>query len=272
MLKKLLWLFGWLLPALPLAGQAGNLTVSGDFIQGGVIIGRAAPGTRLTLDGQPVRVSPQGAFVFGFDRDAPGAVRLEIVHPDGGQETRLLTVKPRRYKIQRITGLPSEQVTPLPQVLERIKREAAHMAEVRQQDIPQPYFLSGFRWPVRGRITGVYGSQRILNGEPRQPHYGVDIAAPTGTPVGAPADGIVTLVNPDMYFSGATLVVDHGHGLSSSFLHLDAIYVQEGQPVKQGDVIASVGASGRVTGAHLDWRMNWFTRRVDPTRLVPPLP
>ena len=133
-------------------------------------------------------------------------------------------------------------------------------------------FLAGFIWPLQGPITGVYGSQRILNGEPRRPHFGVDVAAPTGTPVVAPADAIVTLVHPDMYFSGGTLIMDHGHGLSSTFIHLHKVLVEEGQVVKQGDVVAEVGATGRVTGPHLDWRMNLFTVRIDPELLVPPMP
>lgn len=206
-----------LLAVVPLSGQAGELQLQGDYTQGGLITGRARPGARITLDGQPVRVSQQGDCVFGFDRDAPATARLEVIFQDGSRQTRLLDIKPRHYDIQRISGLPSEQVTPPPQAWERIKQEKAQLAEAYRQDRDVPYFLSGFRWPAQGRISGVYGSQRILNGAPRQPHYGVDIAAPPGTPVKAPADGAVTFANPAMYFSGGTLVVDHGHGLSSSF-------------------------------------------------------
>lgn len=255
----------------PWMAQAGFLDMRGEFSQGGIIMGHTEPGTRLTLDGQPVRVSPKGDFVMGFDRDAPPTARLEIVYPDGSRKIRLLGVRQRQYDIQRIDGLPPKKVTPPPDVLERIRRESAQVTQARERDIPESFFLGGFQWPSKGRITGVYGSQRILNGEPRRPHYGVDIAAPTGTPVKAPADGVVTLAHPGMYFSGGTLIVDHGHGLSSAFLHLQRIHVQVGQRVKQGDVIASIGATGRVTGPHLDWRMNWFTQRVDPTFLVPPM-
>lgn len=264
-------LIAWLCMSLPWVAQAGFLQMQGKFIQGGIIIGRTEPDTRLLLDGQPVPVSPEGAFLFGFGRDAPLTARLQINFAQGKREVRILGIKQRQYPIQRIDGLPPQKVTPPPEVLQRIKREAAKVAEARQRDIPEPYFLSGFQWPLRGHISGVYGSQRILNGQPRQPHYGVDISAPTGTPVRAPADGVVTLVDPDMYFSGGTLIVDHGQGLSSSFLHLSKIHVRVGQLVKQGDIIASVGATGRVTGSHLDWRMNWFNRRVDPTVLVPPM-
>jgi murein DD-endopeptidase MepM/ murein hydrolase activator NlpD len=179
-------------------------------------------------------------------------------------------VAPRQYEIQRLNGLPPDKVTPPPEVLERIRREKALVDEARRREIAQPYFLSGFAWPVKGRISGVYGSQRILNGEPRQPHYGVDIAAPSGTPVRAPADGIVTLAEPDLYFSGATLIIDHGYRLSSTLMHLDRIHARLGQSVRKGDIVATVGKSGRVTGPHLDWRMNWREARIDPALTLPP--
>ncbi len=270
-MKKPLWLLGWLLLVLPLAGGADFLQLTGNFIQGSLITGRTEPGTRVLLNGQPLRVSPAGVFVIGFDRDAGAQARLEITYANGAQEIRVLTIIPRSYAIQRIEGLAEERVTPPTEVLERIRQETALVARVREHDGEQPYFLSGFRWPVVGRVSGVYGSQRILNGQPRQPHNGVDITAPAGTPVLAPADGVVALANPDMYFGGGTLIVDHGHGLYSSFLHLKDIYVTVGQSVKQGDAIASVGATGRATGPHLHWGMNWFQQRIDPALLVPPM-
>jgi biotin carboxyl carrier protein len=265
------WL--WLLLLFPLLGSAnGLLEMKGAWTQGGVVIGRTVPGTQLRLNGQPVQVSPEdGRFVFGFGRDAEPENQLEIRWPDGIKELRRLMVKQRLYRTQRIDGLPPEKVSPPAQLIERIQQESAQVAQARSRNIDTPYFSSGFRWPLEGRISGVYGSQRVLNGKPRQPHYGVDIAAPTGTPVQAPADGIVTLAHPGMYFSGKTLILDHGYGLSSSFLHLNEIYVKEGQKVSQGDIIATVGATGRVTGPHLDWRMNWFSQRVDPSTLVAPM-
>lgn len=265
-------LIAWLLLISPLPGWANDLQLSGSFTQGGSITAHTDPGARVELDGKPVRVSPEGVFVFGFGRDAAPTARLEVIYPDGSREVRILEVTPRTYEVQRIDGLPPSKVTPPPEVLERIRREIALVARVRNRDIDQTYFLSGFRWPVIGRISGVYGSQRILNGEPRQPHYGIDIAAVEGTPVEAPADGVVSMVHPDMYFSGGTLIIDHGHGFSSSFLHLQDISVREGQAVEQGDIIATVGATGRVTGPHLDWRINWFEERLDPALLVPPMP
>ena len=266
--------FGWSLILLlwPLWVGAGELHWRGQWTQGGLIVGRAPPGTRLELDGQAVPVSPEGAFVFGFHRDAPPMARLRAVFPDGSRDERQLTTSPRQYNIQRLDGLPSSKVTPPPAVLARIRRENAQVAAVRREEIPRAYFLSGFAWPVTGRISGVYGSQRILNGEPRQPHYGVDIARPVGTPVRAPADGVVTLAEPDLYYSGATLIIDHGYQLSSTLMHLDQIDVRVGQPVRKGDVVATVGKSGRVTGPHLDWRMNWREARIDPALIVPPMP
>lgn len=270
-LVKVLLLLGGLLGAMAAAGQAEPVNLRGELTQGGVVFGRAEPGSRLTLDGKPVRLSASGDFVLGFDRDAAPQARLTIVSPQGVQSVRVLNIARRQYDIQRINGLPRDQVTPPPEVMERIRREAELAARAREQDNDRPFFASGFRWPVKGRISGVYGSQRILNGESRQPHYGVDIAVPAGTPVTAPADGVVTLAHPGMYFSGKTLIIDHGHGLSSSLLHLQDIQVVAGQQVRQGQVVASVGATGRVSGAHLDWRMNWFTARVDPALLAPPM-
>ncbi|MEW8014005.1 MAG: M23 family metallopeptidase [Candidatus Sedimenticola endophacoides] len=249
-----------------------GLTILGEPVQGGLLVAETTPGARVSVDGVEVRVSPQGAFLIGFGRDHEPTSRVEITYPDGSREQRQLSVARREYRIQRIDGLPQRKVSPRQADLERIRKEAAAIGRARHRDDPRADFLSGWQWPVTGRITGVYGSQRVLNGEPRRPHFGVDIAAPVGTPVRAPADGVVTFAHPDMFYSGATLVLDHGHRLSSSFLHLEKILVEEGQRVARGEVIARVGASGRVTGAHLDWRMNYHRQRVDPQGLVPPMP
>ncbi len=267
-MRILLGVIGLLL--WPLWTVAGPLSWQGQLTQGGLIVGQASPGVRLALDGQPIPLTPQGAFVFGFGREAPPQARLSVLFPDGQREDRLLNIAPRQYDVQYLDGLPPSKVNPPPALLERIRRENAEVDEVRRQDILQPYFLSGFAWPLKGRISGVYGSQRILNGEPRQPHYGVDIAAPIGTPVRAPADGVVTLAEPDLYYSGATLIIDHGYRLSSTLMHLNSIEVKVGQQVRKGDVVATVGKSGRVTGPHLDWRMNWRNDRIDPVLTVPP--
>lgn len=252
--------------------SAGELTLDGVMTQGGLIQGRAAPGTEVWLDERTLPVSPEGVFIFGFHRDAPANATLRVRFPDGVEEQRPLTISEREYDIQRIDGLDQKKVTPPPEVLARIRDEAARVKASRATVRAETEYAAGFVWPAEGRISGVYGSQRILNGQPRQPHYGVDVAAPTGTIVRAPAAGLVVLAEPDLYYSGGTLIIDHGHGLSSSFLHLSRIDVAVGQYVAQGDAIAAIGATGRVTGAHLDWRMNWFDARIDPQLLVGPMP
>lgn len=247
---------------------AASLVLEGDMVQGGLVRGKVNPGTKVEFEGQAVRVSEKGLFLIGFGRDAPKRMTLTAYGPDGLREQRTLRIRNRRFKIQRIDGLPPSKVSPAEKDLARIRAEAAMVKAARQLDEPRTDFLSGFIWPVNGPITGVYGSQRILNGEPRRPHYGVDIAASAGTPVRAPADGLVTLTHTDMYYSGGTLILDHGHGLSSSFLHLEEILVKKGQTVYQGDVIALVGATGRSKGAHLDWRINLFQTRLDPQLII----
>jgi murein DD-endopeptidase MepM/ murein hydrolase activator NlpD len=270
MLRKVLLLFGWL--GLLQPAWAAGLQLDGPVEQGGMLMGHAPPGSQVRYDGRAVRLSPQGVFLIGFGRDDKGPAHIELITPDGAHLQRTLAVKQRQYRIQRIDGLPPRKVTPKPEDLARIKADIAAVHHARALDDARTDFLSGFIWPATGPISGVYGSQRILNGKPRWPHFGVDIAAPKGTPVVAPADGMVTLVAPDMFYSGNTLIVDHGHGLSSSFLHLSRILVKEGQRVHQGQTIAEIGASGRVTGAHLDWRMNLVGKRIDPQLLVGPMP
>lgn len=263
----------FLLIMLLYSGLSGAAPVElrGDFIQGGLVFGQTAPGARAIHDGQRVPVSPQGGFIIGFNRDAPAQSELVLRLPDGSEEARQLQISPRSYAIQRIDGLPKRKVTPRKEDERRIKadREAVKNARARQDQ--RVDYLQGFIWPAKGRISGVYGSQRILNGKPKWPHFGVDIAGPVGKPVRAPAGGIVTLAHPDLFYSGATLIMDHGHGLSSTFLHLHKILVREGQRVERGQVVAEMGASGRVTGPHLDWRMNLRGKRVDPQLLVGPM-
>ncbi len=255
----------------PAAVESG-IRLDGPRVQGGLLRGRVPPGSTVEYEGDAVRVSPDGWFLVGFGRDARPEAELVVVRPDGRRERRVLEVERRRYEIQRIDGLPPGKVTPSEEALARIREEVRIVRQARTLDAPRTDFLSGFRWPVRGRISGVYGSQRILNGEPRRPHFGIDIAAPAGTKVVAPADGVVTLVHPDMYFSGGTMIIDHGHGLSSAFLHLSRVLVAEGERVTQEQVIAEVGSTGRSTGPHLDWRINLFDRRLDPSLLVGPMP
>lgn len=257
-------LIGWM--------PVGAYELSGDLIQGGLVQGKTLAGAKVYLDGTLIRVSDNGYFVFGFGRDAQTKTVLRVELPTAEVQQDILAIKTREYDIQRIDGLEESKVTVPPEVLPRIRQEGQAIAAVRMYDHPRLDFLAGFRWPAKGIVTGVYGSQRVLNGKPRRPHYGIDIAVPAGTPVVAPAPGIVSLAYPDMYFSGQTLVLDHGHGVSSTFLHLDTFLVEEGDEVDAGQKIATVGSSGRSTGAHLDWRVNWFDRRLDPQLLVGEMP
>lgn len=266
------WLGALLLTLLVGPLDAATLELDGHLVQGGLVFGTTDPGAEVRLDGRAVRVAPDGRFLFGFGRDFGAAAKLEVAFRDGTRETRALAIAPREYQVQRIDGLPSKMVTPPDEVLARIRAEAARIATVRAVDRPETLFETGFGWPAFGIISGVYGSQRILNGEPRRPHYGLDVAAPVGTPVTAPADAVVALAATDLYFTGGTLILDHGHGLTSAMLHMSEILVAEGERVKRGQLIGKIGATGRVTGPHLDWRINWFGERLDPAFLVPPMP
>ena len=266
-LLRAVLLFCLLLFAVLAEAQNGKLFLVGNLVQGGLAFGQVAPGAKVQVNGHWVRVSKDGEFIVGFGRDYPATAVLTAYEGTGSVVTRSFKIKARNYDVQRIDGLPDEQVNPGPDLMLRIREERAKIAEARSVSDDRMDFKSGFIWPVKGRISGVYGSQRILNGFPRQPHFGIDIAAPVGTPVIAPAPGIVTYVE-DMYFSGNTLVLDHGQNLSSSFLHLHKVLVKVGDQVVQGQPVALVGATGRVTGPHLDWRMNWYQQRLDPALLM----
>jgi murein DD-endopeptidase MepM/ murein hydrolase activator NlpD len=252
------------------ASAVSAVEMSGKAIQGGLLFGKAEPDSRVLLDGKTVAISANGNFVIGFGRDETGTRELQATSPDGEAFHKSLTVQPRDYAIERVDGLPPSTVTPDPTATARIREDARMVATARQHRDNKAYYSQGFAWPAKGRISGVYGSQRVLNGEPRRPHFGLDIAAPKGTDVYAPADGLITMTHPDLYFSGGTIILDHGQGLSSTFLHLSEILVEAGVFVKQGDLIARIGATGRASGPHLDWRMNWLDRRVDPQPLLPP--
>lgn len=246
----------------------------GALQQGGFIWGRVAPGSVVTLDGERLDVLADGTTFAGFGRDAAGTAELVVTGAQPCRET--LLVARREYLIQRVEGVPQKTVTPPPEDLERIRREASLVAAARAPKLARPELLTavlgGFQWPLVGPISGVYGSQRFYNGEPRRPHFGVDVAMPAGTLVRAPGPGVVTLAEPDLYFSGGTVILDHGYRLSSSFLHMSEVLVQVGDELQAGDVIGAVGATGRATGPHLDWRMNWREQRIDPQLLAPPMP
>jgi len=242
------------------------------FVQGGLAFGHVAPETGIDFDGSPVRVGADGLFVIGFGREEAAGVIVTVKLADGTSRADTLAIEQRDYDIQRIDGLPDQMVTPDEALLERIAAERELILAAWAHDTPATDFVQGFVWPVLGPISGVYGSQRILNGEPRQPHYGVDMAAPEGTPVAAPAGGIVRLAETDLYYTGGTVIIDHGYNLSSTLMHMASVTVQAGQRVEQGDIVGTVGMTGRATGPHLDWRMNWHDARIDPQLLVPPMP
>jgi len=251
----------------PLAA-AELVRLGGQAEQGGLMIFSCAPGCSAWLDEAPLFIDTAGRFVIGFHRDDSQPRQLRISWPDGKQESRLITAAPRRYKIQRIDGLPEKFVTPAEAVLARIRADADRVRRARQQMTEQDDFIRhGFDWPAAGRITGIYGSQRILNGQPRQPHYGIDIALPSGTKVRAAAAGRVVLAA-DLYFTGWTVILDHGHGVSSTYSHLQKAAVTSGQQLPRGAVLGLSGSTGRSTGPHLDWRINWLDKRLDPQKIT----
>jgi murein DD-endopeptidase MepM/ murein hydrolase activator NlpD len=252
---------------------AHSLEFNAPVQQGAILVGQVTPGSVVEYAKRSVAVSADGFFVIGLGRDERSPITVSVHEPGASEaDVHTFAVAQREYRIQKIEGVPQSTVTPNPDQVARAKREGALVWAARDQSSNLQAYRSQFQWPLTGRITGVYGSQRVYNGVPKRPHYGVDIARPTGTPVVAPAGGIVRLVHDDMFYSGGTLIIDHGQGLSSSFIHLSRILVEEGQEVAQGDEIALVGSTGRSTGPHLDWRMNWFDKRVDPTLLVGPMP
>lgn len=254
--------------ASPAAAPVATEWPSQSLTQGGMALGRAAPGSRVTLDGKPVQVAPDGRFVIGFGRDAPASARLTIATPHGGSDSRDLSIARREWDIQRLTGLPQAMVSPNAQQMTRITAERAKLAALRKVDSDLPHFAEPFDWPCRGRISGVYGSQRILNGEARAPHLGLDVAVPTGTPCAAMGAGRVLLAE-DLYFTGHTLLLDHGHGVVSLYAHLSRLDVAVGDMLARGQVFGATGATGRVTGPHLHLGLNWLATALDPRPLLP---
>lgn len=234
---------------------------------GGIYVGQVAPDTQVLYEGKSIQVSKDGRFIIGFDRDQPLHQSYITQNKQGERTEVLLSLKQRDFKISRLK-VDQKFVTPPESTLKLIAEQSARVKAARDIDTTSADFFKGFDWPVKGRISGVYGSQRYYNGVEGSPHYGLDIAVPTGTPVKAPADGTVRLADSNLYYSGGTIIIDHGHGLTSSFLHLSKVGVKEGDKIKRGEKIGEVGATGRVTGAHLDWRYNWFDRRLDPALLT----
>lgn len=248
-----------------------SVLLSGRTVQGGLVFGRTVPGATARLDGEAVMVGEDGRFLLGFDRDSAPTALLVVTLPDGAVERIALEIEDREFPVQRIDGLDQSKVSGFTEEqLEKIAVDKAKKDAARLETHAKADWAEGFDWPVDGPVSGVFGSQRILNGEPKRPHSGLDIAAPEGTVVRAPAAGIVRLAEPDMYFEGGLVFLDHGHWLESAFLHLSRIDVTPGQRVEKGDVIGAVGATGRATGPHLHWSLKWTDRLVDPQLVLSP--
>jgi hypothetical protein len=261
----------WSVWAVAVAASAGTdcrPDLPHHVAQGGLVLGRVAPGCVVQVGDRKVRVAADGSFVLGVGRDARGPLQVRSGQPGAALASFALPIRDREWRVERVDGVPESTVNPPPAIAARIQAEQARVARVRERDDPRQDFRFGFIRPLDGRISGVYGSQRVLNGTPKDPHFGLDIAAPNGTPFVAPAAGVVTFADPDLYLTGGTLVLDHGHGLSSVFIHLSRIDVREGQRVAQGEVLGRVGATGRASGPHLHWGFNWFDVRLDPGLLV----
>lgn len=253
---------------LVLAADPGAPSIEGRWIQGAAVIGTVSPGSALKFGGRDVSVSDDGRFVIGIAFDAGPAAELVVTDPAGKVHRHEYSVESRVYDVQKIGGLPQAMVEPPAEVQERIEDDQRRVAEARKFDSDIDEFAASFVWPVSAQVTGVYGSNRILNGVPRQPHFGIDLAAPEGAPVRASAGGVVRLAARDLYFTGGTIILDHGHGLTTTYLHLSRLDVTEGDTVKRGAVIGRVGHTGRATGPHLCWRANWFDVRLDASLLL----
>ena len=250
-----------------------RFSLDGSFVQGGLVFGQAEPGAEARLDGDEVMVGEGGEFVIGFGRDSALTSLLVVTFPDGEVQRYALELEDREFPVQRIDGLDQSKVSGFTEEqLAKIAEDREKKDAARASTHSAPDWLAGFDWPVVGIITGVFGSQRILNGEPKRPHSGVDVAAPTGTPIYAPAAGIVTLAESDMYFEGGLVFLDHGHWLESAFVHMSRIDVEPGQRVKKGEIVGAVGSTGRSTGPHLHWSLKWAGRLVDPQLVVGEMP
>ncbi|WP_375203457.1 M23 family metallopeptidase [Hyphococcus sp.] len=254
------------------AGEPEHFSLEGSFAQGGILFGQTEIGASVKLDGEDVMVDDDGRFLIGFGRDSALTSLVVVTLPDGTVERRSVEIEDRDFPVQRIDGLDQSKVSGFTEEqLAKIAADSALKKAARTDTQRLADWSLGFDWPVTGRISGVFGSQRILNGEPKRPHSGLDIAAPTGTPIRAPAPGIVRLAEDDMYFEGGLVLLDHGHWLESAFLHMSRIDVEPGQRVEKGDIIGAVGATGRVTGPHLHWSMKWAGRLVDPQLTLDPM-
>jgi murein DD-endopeptidase MepM/ murein hydrolase activator NlpD len=247
--------------------QLNAIEFKGNFLQGHYIIGITDPSSKIIIDKKQVKVSKDGYFVFGIDRDRKFDLTITEIKDN---KKRIITKKvlKRKYNIQRIDGLEESKVTPPESVYKRIKQENNKIGEARAINSDLVFFKNQFIMPIKGIISGVYGSQRILNGKPKWPHYGIDIAAKQGTMIKSSGSGIVTMAESDLYYTGGTIIMDHGHGISTIYSHLETVMVFVGDTINQGDIIGTVGSTGRSTGPHLDFRVNWFQTRLDPMSII----
>jgi murein DD-endopeptidase MepM/ murein hydrolase activator NlpD len=261
-IKKLFVIF------LLITTQVEAVEFKGKFIQGHFILGKTLPNARIIIDKKKVKVSKDGYFAFGIKKDRK--LDIIIIEKINSKTNKIVKkILKRNYIIQRIDGLPEKKVTPPEEFYARIKRDNVLIGKAREVDSDLPFFKDKFIMPVDDAIiTGVYGSQRILNGIPKWPHYGLDFAQKKGTPVKAMNNAIVTLSEDDLYYTGGTIIFDHGHGISTLYMHMDKIFVKVGDHVKKGDIVGTVGATGRATGPHLDIRLNWFGSRLDPATIL----
>jgi murein DD-endopeptidase MepM/ murein hydrolase activator NlpD len=247
-----------------------DLDLTGRFVQGGHAIGRTSPRALVFVDGESLTAaSANGWFIVGFDRDAPGSAEIEV-RSNGRSARRVLDIAPGTFPSTAVNGLPPATVEPSdPALLARIREEVALKTEGFSSRMDADGFHDGFVWPLESfRVTSRWGAQRVLNGTPARPHYGIDLAAPQGTAIRAPAPGRVTLAQPAMHFEGGLVLIDHGQGLITAYLHQSRLEVRRGQDLVRGDLIGRVGMTGRATGPHLCWRMKWRDRNLDPSLLV----
>ncbi|MBU2894976.1 M23 family metallopeptidase [Colwellia sp. D2M02] len=254
--------------AFALDNNKPSIKLAGVVEQGGLLVGKTSVGNTVTLNDKKLPLSADGDYTFGFSRDDVDSYTLAISNVNGDRVEKILTPKKREYNIQRIEGIKKSIMKPNPQAVKRSAKDSKQVKAARTISTDLTSFAGGFIAPIDGTITGVYGSQRVFNGVKKRPHFGLDYAGKIGDPVKAPAAGKVLLWVPDMFYSGGTMIIEHGHGISSTFLHLSKSYVKQGDMVEQGQVIAAVGNSGRTTGPHLDWRINWFDVKIDPALVL----
>ena len=250
-----------------ISSHVNAIEFQGKFIQGHFLLGKTNSNAKIIIGKKEVKVSKDGFFVFGIDRDR----KFDIIFTkiiDGKKSKIIKKILKRKYNIQRIDGLEESKVTPPESVYKRIKKENNAIGEARAINSNLLFFKEKFIMPVEGIISGVYGSQRILNGKPKWPHYGIDIAAKQGTMIKSSGNGVITMAKDDLYYTGGTIIMDHGHGISTIYSHLENILVSVGDQINQGDIIGTVGSTGRSTGPHLDFRINWFQTRLDPMSVL----